>query len=207
MAKGIIGKKIGMTQVFVDNKKLLPVTVIEAGPCVVTQIKDDNRDGYSAVQLGFGDIKKKKVNKAAKGHFKSGKSDPKRYLAEFKVENIADYKLGQLVSADLFAAGDKTDITGTSKGKGFQGVVKRWGFAGGPGGHGSHFNRAPGSIGNCASPGKVQKGKKMPGQCGDVRITVKNLEIVKVDKENNIILIKGSVPGSRGGLLFIRESR
>lgn len=207
MAKGIIGKKIGMTQLFVDGEKLLPVTVVEAGPCVVTQIKNENRDGYAAVQLGFGDMKENKVNKAAKGHFELAKSDPKRYLAEFKVENITDYQLGQVVSVDTFAAGEMSDITGTSKGKGFQGVIKRWGFRGGPGGHGSHFKRAPGSIGNCASPGKVKKGKKLPGQCGDDRITVKNLEIVKVDAEKNILLIKGSVPGAGGGLLFIKVAK
>jgi len=206
MAKGIIGKKIGMTQVFVDNEKLLPVTVIEAGPCVVTQIKNETRDGYEAVQLGYGEIKENKVNRAARGHFESAKADSKRYLAEFKVDDINNYKLGQVISVDSFSSGDKADITGTSKGKGFQGVVKRWGFAGGPGGHGSHFNRAPGSIGNCASPGKVKKGKKLPGQCGDDRVTVKNLEILKVDAENNILLIKGGVPGSRGGLLFIKDA-
>ena len=206
MAKGLIGKKLGMTQIFVDNDKLVPVTVVEAGPCVVTQLRTLKRDGYSAVQLGYGDIKPSKLNKPKQGHFKASKSEGKKHLAEILVEDNGGYKLGQLLTADSFIPGEKATVTGISKGRGFQGVVKRWGFAGGPGGHGSHFHRAPGSIGACATPSRVQKGKKLPGRYGNERITVKNLEIVKVDAEKNILLIKGCVPGARGGLLIIKGS-
>ena len=205
MAKGLIGKKLGMTQVFVDDDRLVPVTVVEVGPCVVTQIRTKNRDGYSAIQLGFGEIIKKKLNKAQAGHFKSAKvDDGKKHLAEIAIENEGDYELGETLNADSFEAGEKAVVTGISKGKGFQGVVKRWGFSGGPGGHGSHFHRAPGSIGACATPSKVVKGKKMPGRLGNDRVTVKNLEIVRVDSDKNILLIKGCVPGARGGILLIK---
>ncbi len=205
MAKGLIGKKLGMTQVFVDNDRLVPVTVVEAGPCVVTQIRTKDRDGYSAVQLGFGDISKDKLNKPQAGHFKSAKTDDgKKHMAEITIENEEDFELGQTLTADSFEEGEKAVITGVSKGKGFQGVIKRWGFSGGPGGHGSHFHRSPGAIGACATPSKVMKGKKLPGRLGNDRVTVKNLEIVKVDADKNILLIKGCVPGARGGLLLIK---
>lgn len=205
MAKGLIGKKLGMTQIFVDNDKLVPVTVVEAGPCVVTQLRTVNRDGYSAIQLGYGDIKPGKLNKPKQGHFRASKTEGKRHLAEILTDN-SDYKIGQTITADSFSQGEKATVTGISKGRGFQGVIKRWGFSGGPGGHGSHFHRAPGSIGACASPSKVQRGKKLPGRYGNDRITVKNLEIVKVDAEKNLLLIKGCVPGARGGLLIIKGS-
>lgn len=205
MAKGLIGKKLGMTQIFVDNDKLVPVTVVEAGPCVVTQLRTVNRDGYSAIQLGYGDIKPGKLNKPKQGHFRASKTEGKRHLAEILTDN-SDYKIGQTIKADSFSQGEKATVTGISKGRGFQGVIKRWGFSGGPGGHGSHFHRAPGSIGACASPSKVQRGKKLPGRYGNDRITVKNLEIVKVDAEKNLLLIKGCVPGARGGLLIIKGS-
>ena len=205
MEKGLIGKKLGMTQVFVDNDRLVPVTVVEAGPCVITQIRTMDRDGYSAIQLGFGDIAKGKMNKAQEGHFKSAKvDDGKKYLAEFTVKNAGDFELGQTLTADSFAEGEKAAVIGISKGKGFQGVIKRWGFSGGPGGHGSHFHRSPGAIGACATPSKVMKGKKLPGRMGNDRVTVKNLEVVKVDTDKNILLIKGCVPGARGGLLLIK---
>ncbi len=205
MSKGLLGKKLGMTQVFVENDELIPVTVIEAGPCVVTQIRTKDRDGYSAVQLGFGDLDKGKLNKAQAGHFKSAKLEGgKRYLAEITVENVADFELGQTFGVDSFEVGEKTAVVGISKGKGFQGVIKRWGFHGGPGGHGSHFHRAPGSIGQSSTPSRVGKGKKLPGRMGNDRVTVKNLEIVKIDVDKNILLIKGAVPGARGGLLLIK---
>ncbi len=205
MSKGLLGKKLGMTQVFVENDELIPVTVIEAGPCVVTQIRTKDRDGYSAVQLGFGDLDKGKLNKAQAGHFKSAKLEGgKRYLAEITVENVADFELGQTLGVDSFEVGEKTAVVGISKGKGFQGVIKRWGFHGGPGGHGSHFHRAPGSIGQSSTPSRVGKGKKLPGRMGNDRVTVKNLEIIKIDVDKNILLIKGAVPGARGGLLLIK---
>lgn len=204
MSKGLIGKKLGMTQVFVEGDKLVPVTVIEAGPCIVTQVRTRKKDGYSAVQLGFGDIKKEKLNKPQTGHFQSAKIEGKRHLAEITVDGESDFQVGQTVTAESFTEGEKAVVTGISKGRGFQGVVKRWGFHGGPGGHGSHFHRVPGSIGACATPSKVAKGKKLPGRYGNDRVTVKNLEIVKVDAEKNILMIKGCVPGARGGLLIIK---
>lgn len=204
MSKGLIGKKLGMTQLFVEGDKLVPVTVIEAGPCVVTQVRTRNKDGYSAVQLGFGDIRNDRLNKPQLGHFQTAKVDGKRHLAEITVDNEAEFQVGQTVTADSFAEGERAVVSGISKGRGFQGVVKRWGFHGGPGGHGSHFHRAPGSIGACATPSKVAKGKKLPGRYGNDRVTVKNLEIVKVDAEKNLLMVRGCVPGARGGLLIIK---
>lgn len=205
MAKGIIGKKLGMTQVFVDNDKLIPVTVVEAGPCVVTQVRTKEKDGYNAIQLGYGEIKK--LNKPLQGHFKAANSEGKKHLTEVIVDNVSDYQVGQTITVDTFAAGEKTHVTGISKGRGFQGVVKRWGFRGGPGGHGAHFHRAPGSIGACATPSKVHKGKRLPGRYGNNRVTVRNLEVVKVDPEKSVLLLKGCVPGARGGLLLIKGDR
>ncbi len=193
-----------MTQVWGDGDRLLPVTVIEAGPCVVSQLKTVKRDGYSAVQLAYGDIKPRKVNKPMTGHFAKAKVDPKRYVAEARTDAGDGFKVGQEIKADIFEAGNIVQVTGTSKGKGFQGVMKRHNFKGGPGGHGSHFHRAPGSIGQCATPSRVFKGLKLPGHMGDETVTVRNLEVVRVDVEQNLLLLKGAVPGGKGTLLMIR---
>ncbi len=204
--KALLGKKLGMTQVFTDDA-LIPVTVIEVGPCVVTQIKDVKKDGYRAVQIGFGEIKDKHLNRPMKGHFTKTKVAPSRHLAEYRLNDQEQApKLGEKLSCSVFEAGELTNVVAVSKGKGFQGVVKRWGFAGGPGGHGSHFHRAPGSIGMAATPSRVFKGMKMAGRMGGDQITVKNLEIIKVDENNNTILVKGAVPGGKGALLFLKAS-
>jgi large subunit ribosomal protein L3 len=203
--KAILGKKLGMTQVFVGDK-LIPVTVIEAGPCVITQVKTEKTDGYSAIQIGYEDIEERKVTKPLKGHFTKAKVAPKRHLAEIRLEDVADHKEGDTFTADVFEVGDKIDATGISKGKGFQGVVKRHGFGGGPGGHGSHFHRAPGSIGAAAFPARVVKGRRMAGHMGCDKVTSINLEIVRVDAEQNLLLLKGAVPGGKGSLLMIKQS-
>ncbi len=204
--KALLGKKLGMTQVFGDGDRLIPVTVVEVGPCVVTQVKTEENDGYSAIQIGYGDIEERKVVKPLQGHFAKAKVAPKRYLAEIKTDKPTEYKPGDTITAEIFSAGEKADIVGVSKGKGFQGVMKRHGFRGGPGGHGSHFHRAPGSIGAAAFPSRVMKGRRMAGHMGSDRVTSINLEIVKVDPEQNIILIKGAVPGAKGSLIMIKES-
>ncbi len=203
--KALLAKKLGMTQIFADGDKLTPVTVLEAGPCVVTQVKTPEKDGYSAVKLGFVDLEDKKVTKPQKGQFAKSKIKPKRFMAEVKVDQAADYKVGDTFKADVFAPGDKTDVTGISKGKGFAGVIKRWGFHGGPAGHGSHFHRAPGSIGASATPSRVKKGTRLPGHLGVQQVTVKNLEVVKVDPDQNLVLVKGAVPGARGALVMIKK--
>lgn len=204
--KALLGKKLGMTQVFSDGDRLIPVTVVEVGPCVVTQVKTEENDGYSAIQIGYGDVEERKVVKPLQGHFAKAKVAPKRYLAEVRTDKPAEYKPGDMITAEIFSAGEKADIVGVSKGKGFQGVMKRHGFRGGPGGHGSHFHRAPGSIGAAAFPSRVMKGRRMAGHMGSDRVTSINLEIVKVDPEQNIILIKGAVPGAKGSLIMIKES-
>ncbi len=204
--KGIIGKKIAMTQIFTEEGKVIPVTMVEAGPCMVTQIKTVEREGYDALQLGFGAVKEKKVSKPQKGHFESKNLEPRRHLAELRVEDPAGYRLGQEITVDIFAKGDHVDITGRSRGKGFAGVIKRYNFRGGPASHGAHFHRAPGAIGACATPSRVFKGTRMPGRMGAERVTALNLEIVDVKTERNILLLRGSVPGPDGGLLLIRES-
>lgn len=206
MKKGILGKKLGMTQVFAEDGTVIPVTVVEAGPCVVTQIKTEEKDGYNAVQLGFEDIREKLVNKPLKGHFDKAGVPYKRYLREFKFENVDEYKVGDEIKVDIFNVGDKVDVVGRSKGKGFAGAIKRWNFSRGPMSHGSHFHRAPGSMGAASSPGRVFKTKKLPGRMGNKRVTVQNLEVVKVDAERNLMLIKGAVPGPKGSLLIIKES-
>jgi large subunit ribosomal protein L3 len=205
MMKAILGKKLGMTQIFVGDK-LIPVTVIEAGPCVITQVKTEKTDGYSAIQIGYGDIEERKVTKPLMGHFNKAKTAPKRHMAEIRLEDTGDHKLGDTFAADVFEVGDKVDAVGVSKGKGFQGVMKRHGFGGGPGGHGSHFHRAPGSIGAAAFPARVTKGRRMAGHMGCDRVTSINLEIVKVDPEQSILLLKGAVPGGKGSLLMIKQS-
>ena len=206
MKKGLIGKKIGMTQIFNEEGKVIPVTVIEAGPCVVSQVKTEETDGYNSIQLGFGAIKESKVNKPERGHFTKANIAPARYLREFRVDSIEDVKVGDELKADIFMAGDKIDIQGTSKGKGFQGVIKRHGQHRGPMGHGSMYHRRPGSMGSTSTPGRVFKGKKLPGHMGAEAVTIQNLEVIKVDLDKNIILVKGSVPGAKGSILKIKSS-
>ncbi len=206
MKKAILATKVGMTQVFSEDGVLTPVTVLQAGPCVVTQVKTMENDGYEAVQVGFGEIRENLVNKPRKGHFAKAGVSSRRYLKEFKLENSAEYSLGQEIKADIFAAGDKIDATGISKGKGFQGAIKRHGLSRGPMKHGSKYHRHAGSNGAATSPGRVFKGKHMPGQMGHVRVTVQNLEIVRVDAENNVILVKGAVPGPRKAMVMIKET-
>lgn len=195
-----------MTQIFNEDGVLTPVTVLQAGPCVVTQVKTMDNDGYEAIQVGFGAIREKLVNKPVTGQFKKAGVEVKRFLKEFRFENSSEYTVGQEIKADIFAAGDKIDATATSKGKGFQGAIKRHGQSRGPMGHGSKFHRHAGSNGACSDPSKVFKGKKMPGQMGHVTITTQNLEVVKVDVENNLILVKGCVPGPKKSMVEIRES-
>jgi large subunit ribosomal protein L3 len=204
--QGIIGKKVGMTQVYTDDGQALPVTVIEAGPCVVVQRKKKDGDGYSAVQLGLVEQKKiKRVTKPMKGHFDKAELPPCRVLRELPVADDAEVKVGDKISVDLFAPGDKIHVVGTSKGRGFQGVIKRHGFGGGKKTHGSMFHRAPGSIGQSAYPSRVLKGTRMPGHTGSERVTVKNLEVVRVDAGNNLLVVHGSVPGAGGSYLVIRK--
>ena len=207
MQKCIIGKKIGMTQIFDETGKVIPVTVVEAGPCVVSQKKTVENDGYASIQIGFGDLKAHKVNKPMKGHFVKADVAPKRYLREFRVEDTDAYNVGDLIKADVFAAGDKIDVTGTSKGKGWAGVVKRWNFGRLKETHGSGpVARKGGSIGACSDPSRVFKGKKMAGHLGAEKVTVQNLAVVKVDAENNLIAVKGAIPGPNGGVVIIRDS-
>ena len=207
MQKGIIGKKIGMTQIFDENGKVVPVTVVEAGPCVVSQKKTVENDGYAAVQIGFGDLKAHKVKKPMAGHFAKANVAPKRTLREFRFDDIDAYNVGDLVKADVFAAGDKVDVTGTSKGKGYAGVIKRWNFQRLKESHGSGpVARHGGSIGSCSDPSRVFPGKKMAGHLGSERVTVQNLQVVKVDAENNLIAIKGAIPGPNGGTVVIHDT-
>ncbi|MBE6069471.1 MAG: 50S ribosomal protein L3 [Clostridium lundense] len=206
MKKAIIGKKLGMTQIFDENNKVVPVTVIEAGPCVVTQKKTVEKDGYEAIQVGYGVIKEKLVNKPRKGHFSKAGVESKRLLKEFKLENSNDYQVGQELKADLFVAGDKVDVSGVSKGKGFQGTIKRWNGHRGPMSHGSKFHRSVGSMGASSDPSRTFKNKKMPGHMGNRNTTVLNLEVVKIMPEKNIILIKGGVPGPNKGFVVIRNT-
>ena len=206
MKKTIIGKKIGMTQIFDETGKVIPVTVIEAGPCVIAQVKTVESDGYNAIQLGFGDVKESKVNKPEKGHFAKASITAKKHLREFRVDEVESYKVGDEIKADTFVKGDKIDVQGTSKGKGFQGVIKRHGQSRGPMGHGSMYHRRPGSMGPTSTPGRVFKGKKLPGHMGVQTITIQNLDVVAVDMDKNVILVKGSVPGVKGAILKIKTS-
>lgn len=206
MKKAIIGKKLGMTQIFDENNKVVPVTVIEVGPCVVTQKKTVEKDGYEAIQVGYGVIKEKLVNKPLKGHFSKAGVESKRLLKEFKLENSNDYQVGQELKADIFAVGDKVDVSGVSKGKGFQGTIKRWNGHRGPMTHGSKFHRSVGSMGGSSDPSRTFKNKKMPGHMGNRNTTVLNLEVVKIMPEKNIILIKGGVPGPNKGFVVIRNT-
>ena len=206
MKKAILTTKVGMTQVFSEDGVLTPVTVLQAGPCVVTQVKTVENDGYSAVQVGFGDIREKLVNKPKEGHFAKAGVTAKRFLKEFRLEDAESYTLGQEIKADVFAAGDKVDATAKSKGKGFQGAIKRHGQSRGPMAHGSKYHRHAGSNGSATTPGRVFKGKHMPGHMGAVRVTVQNLEVVSVDAEKNLILVKGAVPGPKKSLVMLKES-
>ena len=206
MKKGIIGRKLGMTQIFDEKGNVIPVTVIEAGPCVVAQVKTVETDGYNALQLGFGEIKSKHINKPKAGHFAKSKIENKKHLREFRLDSIEGVKVGDEIKADVFTAGENVDIQGISKGKGFQGVIKRHGQHRGPMGHGSMYHRRPGSMGPTSTPGRVFKGKKLPGHMGRVLVTIQNLDIVRVDMDKNVILVKGSVPGAKGAILKIKSS-
>ena len=206
MNKTIIGKKVGMTQIFDETGMVIPVTVIEAGPCTVTQVKTVETDGYNSIQLGYGEVKEKRVNKPLKGHFQKSKLALKKHLREFRTDDLADVKVGDEIKLDVFEAGDKIDVQGTSKGKGFQGVIKRHGQSRGPMGHGSMYHRRPGSMGSTSTPGRVFKGKKLPGHMGCVTVTIQNLDVVRVDSDKNVLLIKGSVPGPKGAILKIKKT-
>lgn len=206
MKKAIIGKKIGMTQIFTEDGTVIPVTVVEAGPCVVVQKKNMDVDGYEALQLAYGEVKERRVNKPIKGHYDKHGVEYKKVIREFKLDDYESYETGQVIKADMFEAGDKVDISGKSKGKGFQGVIKRHGQSRGPMAHGSKYHRSPGSMGASAYPARVMKGKKLPGQMGNKNVTAVNLEVVQVSVEDNILLIKGAVPGPRGSLVSIKSS-
>ena len=207
MQKALIGKKIGMTQIFDEKGKVVPVTVVEAGPCVVSQIKTVETDGYEAIQMGFGDIKPKHVTKPLQGHFKKADVAPKRILKEFRFDDCSAYELGQIIKADVFETGEKVDVTGKSKGKGYAGVIKRWNFGRLKETHGSGpVARHGGSMGACSSPSRVWKGKKMAGHLGAEKVTVQNLAVVKIDAEDNLIAIKGAIPGANGGYVVIKDS-
>ena len=223
MKKAILATKVGMTQLFNEDGVLTPVTVLQAGPCVVTQVKTVENDGYDAIQVGFGEKKEKVVTKEASGkkiirnphgatkaevgHFKKAGTTPKKFVKEFRVDNVADYTVGEsVIKADIFAEGDKIDVTAKSKGKGYAGGIKRYGLKSGPSAHGSKYHRHAGSNGSATTPGRVFKGKKMPGHKGAVQVTVQNLEIVKIDVENNVILVKGAVPGPKKSLVMIKET-
>lgn len=203
--KGILGKKLGMTQIFTEEGIVVPITVVEAGPNVVTQVKTVEKDGYNAIQVGFEDAKEKSLNKPQKGHLAAA-NVLKKHLKEFRVDAVEEFTVGQEIKADLFAAGEKIDVTGTSKGKGFQGPIKRHGQSRGPESHGSRYHRRPGSMGACSFPGRVFKNKKLAGHMGSVKVTVQNLEVVRVDADKNLILVKGAIPGPKGSMVTIKEA-
>ena len=203
--KGILGKKLGMAQIFTEEGIVVPVTVVEAGPNVVTQVKTVEKDGYNAIQVGFEDAKEKSLNKPQKGHLAAA-NVLKKHLKEFRVDAVEEFTVGQEIKADLFAAGEKIDVTGTSKGKGFQGPIKRHGQSRGPESHGSRYHRRPGSMGACSFPGRVFKNKKLAGHMGSVKVTVQNLEVVRVDADKNLILVKGAIPGPKGSMVTIKEA-
>ncbi|MSQ77860.1 MAG: 50S ribosomal protein L3 [Nitrospiraceae bacterium] len=205
MTNGLLGKKLGMTQVFDDQGRMTPVTVIEAGPCRVAQVKTRERDGYEAVQLTFGETKERKLTKAAVGHLKKAQLAPSRWLKEFK--KLGDVQVGQTVKADVFQKGEWVDVEGVSKGKGFQGVIKRHKYSGGPETHGHMFHRAPGSIGSSSYPSRVWKGKALPGHMGSERVTIQRLKVVDARPDENLLFVSGAVPGARGGLLVVRKSK
>lgn len=206
MVTGLLGKKLGMTRLFLDDGRQIDVTLLEAGPCAVVQRKTQDADGYESVQLGFGDRKANRVNKPAAGHFAKAGVTAKRILREFRVDSSSELKAGDEIKADIFAVGERVDVTGISKGKGFQGVIKRHGMAGGPGGHGSMFHRAPGAIGQSADPSKVFKNVRLPGHMGSRKVTTQNLEVVRVDAENNLLAVRGSIPGAPGSVVTVQKS-
>jgi large subunit ribosomal protein L3 len=206
-AKGILGRKLGMTQLWDEENRIVPVTVIQAGPCRVVQLKTPERDGYSAVQLAFGETKPGRLSKPELGHLKAANAEPSRHLVELRVDDVSQFEIGQVVRADVFVAGDRVDVTGISKGKGFSGAMQRHNFKGQGASHGNHKkHRSPGSIGACATPGKVFKGMKMAGQKGSARTTTLNLQVVEGDAERGLLLVRGSVPGAKGSLIFIRDA-
>lgn len=204
--KNMIGRKVGMTQIFKEDGSVVPVTVVEAGPLVVVQKKTVEKDKYNAIQVGFAKIKEQRINKPKKGHFNKGNLEYKKYLMEFKVENPDEYEIGQELKADVFAEGDMVDVTGVSKGKGTAGVIKRHGFGRGRETHGSHFHRAPGGLSAGTYPGRVFKGHRMGGRMGNERVTIQNLEIVRIDADKNLILIKGAIPGPKKGIVTIKAT-
>jgi large subunit ribosomal protein L3 len=206
MVNTILGRKLGMTQVWSEDDKLLPVTVIQAGPCTIAQIKSEETDGYAAIQIGYGDISEKHVNKPMAGHFAKAGVEPMKYLREVRVDDPSEYNLGDQITVDVFNETKLVDVSGISKGKGFAGVVRRYNFGGGPGGHGSHFHRIPGSVGMCATPSRVLKGLRLPGHMGNNQVTVRNLELVSVDTDQNLLFVKGAVPGGKGALLTVRQA-
>lgn len=206
MNKAILAKKIGMTQIFVENGKLVGVTVLQAGPCTVMQKKTAEKEGYNAIKVGYGEAKVKQVIRPVKGQFDKAGIAPLKFVKEFKLENIESYNVGDKIAADVFAAGDRVDISGVSKGKGYQGAIKRHNQSRGPMAHGSKYHRGLGSLSSGTTPGRVKKGKKMPGHMGHRNVTTQNLEVVKVDAEKNLILVKGPVPGARNSLVFIRDT-
>lgn len=212
MPLGMIGRKIGMTQIFDENGNVVPVTAVLVGPCQILEVKKPEKDGYSAVKIGF-EEKVKNLNKAEKGYFDAISKianktiTPKKLLKEFRVDDIASYNIGDVLNTEFFAANEKVDVIGTTKGKGFQGVVKRWGFHGGPASHGSKFHRKAGSIGAHTFPGRVWKGKKMPGHMGNTQITLKNVKIVKIDGDNSLVLLKGAIPGPTRGIVYLRKQK
>src|SRR4029078_11307164 len=205
--KGILGRKLGMTQVFDEGNRIVPVTVIEAGPCRVVQIKTPERDGYAAVRLAFGETRAQRLSKPELGHLKAANADPTKYLAELRVADLSGFQLRQILKADVFGAGERVDVTGISKGKGFAGVMKRHNFSGQGASHGNHKkHRSPGAIGACATPARVFKGMKMAGQSGNTKVTTLNLSVVEGDAERGLLLVKGSIPGANGGLVFVRSA-
>lgn len=206
MKKGLIGKKLGMTQIFSEGGQKIPVTVVELGPCVVTQVKNIHKDGYNGIQLGFGHVDSARANRSVLGHCKPSGEGARRYFREFRLDASDQYKVGDIITAGIFSTGDLVDVTGTSIGKGYQGVIKRWGFQGGRSTHGSRFHRAPGSIGCSATPSRVLKNKKMPGQMGNAKATVQKLEVVRVSEDESIILIKGAIPGAKNSIVMIKDS-
>lgn len=207
MKKAILGTKLGMSQIFTAEGIVIPVTIIQAGPCPVVQIKTAEKEGYSAIQVGFGNKKEKNVNKPVKGHFKKSKIIPTRYLREFRTEDGDKFEIGQQIKCDIFNEGDKVDVTGMTKGRGFTGTIQRWNMHRGPMAHGSGYHRGVGALSACASPARVFKNRKMPGHYGDEQVTIKNLEVARVDKERNLLFVKGGVPGAKNKLVTIKQSQ
>ena len=206
MVNGLLGRKLGMTRIFTEDGRWVEVTLLQAGPCTVVQRKTEKKDGYEAVQVGFEDIKESRCTKPLKGHYTKSGVNPKRILREFRVASDSELKQGDEIRLDIFKAGDRVDVSGTTKGRGFAGVIRRHSFGGGPGGHGSHFHRVPGSIGQSADPAKVYKGKRLPGQMGNTKVTTQNLEVVEVDSEKNLLVVRGSIPGAKGGLVVVKHT-